>query len=680
MKHFFLIIFLLNCFVLNAQLPNRELQSIENLIDEILFRLAEEGEEGFEYSMHYDELLALAQSPINLNRTTQERMKDLFFLSDIQIENILFYIYQFGTMQTIYELRLIDGLTETDIKRMLPFVYVGEKQRTTKKIYWREVLKFGKSNLFVRFDRNLETARGFIPDENGVTRYAGSPIYHSLRYQFQYRNRILFGITAEKDAGEQFLADRKGYDFFSAYIQLNEIGRFKTITLGDFRANFGEGLVMRQNFRMGKSAQALNISRTRAGLRKSTSTDEYNFLRGIGATMSFGNFDVTAFYSNKKISADTTGGTFPTIVKNGLHRTATEIARRKTVNQQVIGGNVSLIRNNYQIEFTVVHTSFSLPLEPNPNVYNAHFFSGKSQTSGGFHYRLRWHKLNFFGETAMTDNLAFATTNGVSFMPISRAGFVVLHRYFAPEYNALFANAFGETSRTSNEKGIYLGTEIYPVRRWKISAYADATSFPWLRYGVSSPSNTTDYMLNADFTVHRNLWMLWRVNYKKREMNFTASTNPTAELIPHKRLAFRYGLNSVYGNFRFQTLVLGNVVRRSDFDWTYGVSALQDVSYVFKKIPLRIDFRYQFFDVENFDNRIYTYERDVLHAFSIPMNYGIGSRYYLNVKYDLRKNISIWFKISQTTFADDRETTGTGNDQIEGNRRTNARLLMRWKF
>jgi hypothetical protein len=62
------------------------------------------------------------------------------------------------------------------------------------------------------------------------------------------------------------------------------------------------------------------------------------------------------------------------------------------------------------------------------------------------------------------------------------------------------------------------------------------------------------------------------------------------------------------------------------------------------------------------------------------MNYGIGSRYYVNLKYDLRDNVSLWFKFSQTVFADDRETTGTGNDQIEGNRRTNVRFLMRWRI
>lgn len=678
----FVIVFLLASVVLclRAQIPASI--SIENLVGDILIGLTEEYEDEFDFSLYYDDLIALAQNPVNLNTATREQLRDLFFLSDVQLENICHYIYRFGAMRSIYELRLIDGLDDEDIRRMLPFVYVGAEKRTSKKIYWREVWKYGKNNVYLRLDGNIEKSKGYLPDEDGGTKYAGAPFYHSLKYQFQYRNRILFGLTAEKDAGEQFFSDKKGYDFFSGYIQLNEIGKIKTISLGDYRANFGEGLVLRTNFSMGKSAQALNISQTKAGLRKYSSTDEYNFFRGIGATVALGNFDITAFYSNKKIAGDTLGGVFPSIYKTGLHRTSSEIRKRRTVNQQVAGGNLTFTRLNYQFGLTITHALFDHFLEPERTVYNVHAFSGNRQTTAGLHYRFRWQKFNFFGETAATDNLAFATINGLSFMPLSRVGLVALFRYLTPEYAALYANAFGATSSGGgNEKGFYLGTEIYPARKWKISAYADGVRFPWLKYGVYSPTFGSDYMLHAEFTIHRNLFMNWRINYKQKEVNFAESDLPTVQVVSHEKLSFRYGLNAVYGNFRFQTLLNGNMVRKSDFNLTYGISALQDISFTFRKIPLRIDFRYQIFDAEDYENRIHSYEKDVLYAFSIPMNYGVGSRYYLNVKYDLlRDNISLWFKFAQTVYADDREKTGSGNDEIEGNRKTTVKLLLRWKF
>ena len=139
-------------------------------------------------------------------------------------------------------------------------------------------------------------------------------------------------------------------------------------------------------------------------------------------------------------------------------------------------------------------------------------------------------------------------------------------------------------------------------------------------------------------------------------------------------------LDRTYGRFRFQTLLYGNLSRRADAAWTYGVSAVQDVSYTFAHIPLRLDFRYQFFDARDYDNRIYCYERDVLHAFSIPMNYGLGSRYYLNAKYDLLDCLTVWLKVAQTVYADGRTEVGTGRDRTPGNRRTTVRALVRWKF
>ncbi|MFT3752218.1 MAG: hypothetical protein QM800_04855 [Paludibacter sp.] len=124
----------------------------------------------------------------------------------------------------------------------------------------------------------------------------------------------------------------------------------------------------------------------------------------------------------------------------------------------------------------------------------------------------------------------------------------------------------------------------------------------------------------------------------------------------------------------------GNLSRKGDADWTYGVIASQDVSYAFQTIPLKIDFRYQFFDAVDYENRFYSYEKDVLYAFSIPMYFGLGTRYYLNLKYELNRNLSFWFKMAQTIYADDRESLSSGNETIQGNRKTDVRLLLKWEF
>ncbi|HRZ96732.1 MAG TPA: helix-hairpin-helix domain-containing protein [Paludibacter sp.] len=661
----------------------------EQLIADIFEQFAAESDESIDYETFYEELLAASQHPLNLNNTTKEELEHLPFLSDVQIENILFYLYRYGPMQTIFELQLIDGIDMTDIRRMLPFVVLGKAEVQQPKIYWRDVFKYGKSDIMMRISRGAETKEGYYPAENDPEeeenvnsgKYIGSQFYNSTKYHFRFKDRILFGLTAEKDAGEQFMGSRnKGYDFYSAYAQLNNIGKMKRIVLGDYRANFGLGLVLHPDFGMGKSSYVLNVMPRNSGLKKFSSTDEYNFFRGVGATLKTGKMDLTAFYSLKNIDGDTLNGNFTSIYKTGLHRTSNEFDKKHTIRQQVIGGNATLTLLNLQVGLTAVHTRFDHTLMPEKLVYNYFYFSGNQQTTAGMNYRYRWHKMNLFGETAIADNLALATINGFSVSPLSTVSLVVLHRYFSPGFDTFYANTFSESTRVNNETGMYIGAEIRPFRKWKVAVYSDSYRFPWTKFTINAPSNGMDYLLQTDFAPHRNLNMFWRFKYEQK-MNNASDTEAIMPVInPVSKTSLRYQLVYSYGNFSTKTMVESNLVKTGHSTPGYGVTALQDLSYKFKKIPLRVDFRYQFFDAVDYENRFYTYEKDILYAFSIPMYYGSGSRYYVNLKYELTQQISIWFKIAQTAYTDERETIGTGNEELMGNRKTDFNFLIKWEF
>jgi hypothetical protein len=657
----------------------------EQLIADIFEQYAAESDEALDFETFYDDLMALSQNPVQINSATREDFERIPFLSDIQIENLLFYLYRYGPMQTIYELQLVEGLDMTDIRRMLPFVVLGSTEKKGEKIFLNEVFRYGRSEMLVRMDYTAEKRSGYLSKEfenvDGEkymkAPYSGSPIYNSLRYRFNYRNRVQFGITTEKDAGEQFI--RKGYDFFSAFAQLDNIGKVYRAVFGDFRANFGMGLVLHPDFSVGKSAYVTNVVPKNRGLKKFGSTDEYNFFRGAGVTLRFGKMDVTAFYSNKKIDGDTLGGVFPSIYKTGLHRTDAEIAKRKTVTQQVAGFNTTINFNRLQLGITAVNTVFDAELQPAKSVYNYHYFSGKQQTVAGLNYRFRLRNFNFFGETALSDRLAPATINGVSVQPVSTVSLIALYRYFSPEYDTFYANTFSESTRVNNESGFYLGAEVRPFRKWKISAYTDSYRFAWPKFTASAPSNGMDYLLQADYAPQRRLNMYWRLRYEDKLNNF-AGNAVLPELKEFRKTSLRYQMVYTFGNFAIKSLIEVNFSQIATQTPDFGASALQDVSYAFSTLPLKIDFRYQFFDAANYDNRFYLYEKDVLYAFSIPMFYGTGSRYYVNVRYDINRKLSIWFKAAQTRYADARESIGSGNDLITGNKKTDFRMLVRWEF
>lgn len=686
-KLFILLIFML---LQGLKLLSQEINPVtEQFIAGLFEQYAEESDEDLDFETYLEDLMLLSYQPINLNKTHREELEKLFFLSDMQIENILYYQYRFGTIQTLYELQLVDGLGMNEIRNMLPFVYVGDVDAVSLPIRWNDVRKRGKNEVLMRFDRTLEQKQGYLladkSQEDASTinakKYLGSPLYHSVRYRFRYKDRLQWGITAEKDAGEQFWGSaHKGYDFYSAHVQVTDVGKFKNIVLGDYKANFGNGLVVRSDFSMGKSSYVLNVSPRANGLRKYSSANEENFFRGAGATLRFGRTDVTAFFSVRKHDADTAGQLLSSLYTTGYHRTLNELNKKNTVGSRLAGVNMTQTGSWWQIGFTGMYTKTDLSLKPNKSIYNYHYFEGDQLAVWGAHYRLRWHKLNVFGETAMMQNQSVATLNGVSFSPFSRVSLVVLQRAYGTAFDNRFAIAFSETSRINNEKGIYVGAEVRPYRKWKLAAYADSYWFDWPKYGIDQPSVGKDFLLQTDYTPSRRTTMLLRAKYEEKLSNMSGTGEVLPVVVPLRKFSSRYQLSYSYSNFTFRNTLEYNWVRKGDADFTYGAMALQDISYVFRRLPLRIDLRYQFFDAIDYQNRFYTYERDVLYAFSIPVSYGLGSRYYLNLKYEYSKQLSVWLKLSQTRYADERETISSGNEQIVGNSKTDIRLLLKWSL
>ena len=85
----------------------------ENLMEEVLEDLSVNNsvdnavnEPNWENEL--EELSVRLHEPVVLNRATRQQLEQFPFLSDIQIEHLLAYIYIHGQMETIYELQLVE--------------------------------------------------------------------------------------------------------------------------------------------------------------------------------------------------------------------------------------------------------------------------------------------------------------------------------------------------------------------------------------------------------------------------------------------------------------------------------------------------------------------------------------------------------------------------------------------
>lgn len=107
---------------LYAQQPDKSQEINLLLWEENLEQLAVD--EDYSWEAELEELSRCLQEPVNLNTATREQLEQFPFLSDLQVENLLAYVYIHGQMQTVYELQLVEEMDKRTIELLLPFVCV----------------------------------------------------------------------------------------------------------------------------------------------------------------------------------------------------------------------------------------------------------------------------------------------------------------------------------------------------------------------------------------------------------------------------------------------------------------------------------------------------------------------------------------------------------------------------
>lgn len=691
----FLLIFELN--VLNSQekkfdIPENYEEIIENYIEEISANTDKE----IDYTNLYEDLIYFLDNPLNINSATVEDLEKLQILSDFQIQSLLNYIKEYGYFYSIYELLNVPGFNSYFVQLILPFVTVEIPQK--KFNLETEKLKYGKHKIFLRTQRILQKQEGYrdITDSalivNPNSRYLGDPMRYYVRYNYTYKNRISSGFTAEKDPGEEFFkgTQKRGFDFYSGHLLLRKVGPIKTLVLGDYYAQFGQGLILWPGYIYGKSSMVNNVRRKSQGLKKYSSTDENQFFRGSGMTLNYKNTDFTFFYSNKKIDAnvtflDTATGEAEVISgfqTSGLHAIPSEINDRKTVREEILGSNFTFNSKFLKIGLTGLHYTYSAQLKKSNSIYNKFDFSGKENTNASIDYNLIIkNSVTLFGEAGISANGGKGLINGMLFSLSPQTNFAIVYRNYEKNFQALYGQPFAESSLPANESGIYIGTNIMPLSKWNISAYYDIFRFPWLKYQIYSPSTGFDYFVEISYMPNRYVKTYFRYREKSKPENISTEVN--------KNLIYETE-NTYKRNYRFHISykVHPLIEFRNRFEYvTYqtehksekGIYIYQDCIYKAKKIPLNIALRYGLFDTDSYDTRIYAYENDILYAFGIPPVYYKGTRFYITIKYTIIKNLDLWLRYGEFYYSN-KQIISSGLTQINGNVKSEVKLQLRYIF
>lgn len=624
-----------------------------------------------------EELSNRLQEPVNLNSATREQLEQFPFLSDIQIEHLLAYIYIHGQMETIYELQLVEELDRQTIQYLLPFVCI-KAINNEPAFRWKTMLKdagrYGKNEVLTRLDIPFYKRKGYEHT------YLGPSVYNSVKYTFRYRDQLYAGGVAEKDAGEPFAAlhNRYGYDYYSFYLLLQNCGRLKSLAVGNYRLSFGQGLVMSTDYLMGKTIYASSFNNRSTGIKRHSSTDEYNYFRGVATTVALTKrLSVSAFYSHRNMDGIVTDGEITSVYKTGLHRSRKEADKKNLLTSQLTGGNVSYQQNHIRLGITGVYYVFNRLYEPELTGYSKYNIHGNHFYNLGIDYAYRWRRFSFQGETAIGKQ-GWASLNRLQYSPVQDIQFILIHRFYSYDYWAMYAHSFGEGSTVQNEQGYYVGLETTPFSHWRFFVSFDLFSFPWKKYRINKPSRGTDGLIQATFTPRTNLSMYLKYRYKQKERDLTGSKGTLTLPIFHHQLRYRlnYSLNDVFSS---RTTLDYNHFHSQDRAATKGYQVTQMISSQLPWTRLFADVQGSYFCTDDYDSRVYVSEKGLLYTFYTPSFQGRGFRCAVRLRYELNKHWLFITKFGETIYLN-RNEIGSGNDLIYGNKKADIQMQLRIKF
>ncbi|MGE8244105.1 MAG: ComEA family DNA-binding protein [Sphingobacterium sp.] len=650
-------------------------------LEELFESLSEELPEDTDLSELSEKWTYYLKNPIDLNKTDGTELIELRFIDPLLLQRLIEHRQVSGDFINILEIQSIEGFNTGIVSLLLPFVKVGEASPFTGS-------KFNdlSHEFILRYGRTIEKTKGYQIIDTTRFRYLGDPNRYAFRYRANLKDKIRLAINMEKDAGETFFRDKQklGFDFYGVSLFVKSIGPVRNLVIGDYALQFGQGLSMWNGLSFGKGGLVQNTARQGIGVKQYTSLNEVNFMRGITGTLQLWRFEITPYFSYQNIDAnvadDIESRVIKTIAKSGLHRTVTEQRYRNAAHQMTYGMNVLWRYNRFKIGVNFNQSQLDAIKLKGTGKRQQYDFEGDVLQNISLYTNYTFRNVHLFGEYASSLDGGSAMLLGsiVSLHP--RLSTVVLVRNYRKNYHTFYGQGFGESSNTSNEEGIYAGLTYQLARKLVWSSYVDIFSFPEAKFQADTGSVGADFFSQLSYIWYKKGQLALRYRNRLKQTDYIGEGQTESGLVNSSkqqvRIEFQYKLNRIW---TIRSRAEANLFQKEYADNSLGYLFYQDVFWKPDVGKIQLNTRIAYFQTDTYDNRIYAYENDVLYASGFGMYNMKGWRAYLNLRYRINHNLDIWTKYG-IYYYPDKDTIGTGLDEISGNRRSEIKVQLRWQL
>lgn len=601
-------------------------------------------DESFESA--YEGLVQMISRPINLNQASIETLLSFGVLSVQQAKNIVDYRSKNGAFLSFYELQAVHELPMEVIARLRPFVTINDRDAAIDHTLVKRLIKESNNYFLMRISRAWN-------EGDDSPSYTGSPEHMLVRFRSQRPGDFSVGFNTEKDAGEPVGWKRNyyGFDRWSFHAQLQNKGIIKNVVIGDFQAQFGQGLAMGGAFGPGKGAETITtMRRVNIGIVPYTSAYESGNMRGLGLSLALpkkieASILLSSVRRDASIESDRDRTTASAMQRSGLHRTTTEIEGKGRLNEKQWG--CVLQRRSGPLELGVMCTQsvFGYPILPNPMPYNQFAFRGTSLLQTGFFFGYTAARISTFGEYVKELGHGEGWVAGALGSVTRRLDIALLIRKYDPDFHPRFSNAISENSSPSNETGVYMGWRYQFNRKVTVTAYLDLFTFPWLRYRAYAPSAGYEWLFRLSYQPTRSMLFFLQAREETKMRNAAVGQATYDQAAGTKNNYWVHAEAGLRDHIRFRTkLQFSRFAENGTV--TRGVCLSQDLRVGWKQ--WEVVARYALFDTDDYDNRLYTYENDVLFAYAMPAYNGTGIRKMLMTRINLTRHITVWARYAET--------------------------------
>lgn len=583
--------------------------------------------------IYIEKLYDLYENPVRINSSDEGEISRLFFLTDFQVKVLIDYVNTTGKIVSVYELPNLTGFDRETALMMSLFITIDdEPEDKTIRYRWRNTLL---TNLTYK-----------TSDNDSV--WSGSSARLLTKYKFT-AGGFSGGFTAEKDPGEELLTGNYHMpDMLSFHISYKGKGVVRRIIIGDYSARFGQGTNINTGIRNSLSLNSPGYMAARSEIRPYTSTDENSFFRGAGADLALGNFSLSMFFSANNTDA-TTGEseTVKSFYTSGLHNTGNSMKKKDQLTDTNYGANLSYNYKNIRLGATWSQQQLSLPVKNEGKDPEKLFgFSGAENSLYSVYYNSMISRVLLYGELSVNELFKRAVIQGLTLRPSDRLSINILYRNYEEGYISLHGNGPGITSSAASGKTL-LGNFTFEAAKFLfISGGCGIREYSWLRYRVSSPSCDIRKEIRIRYHPSDKFNLEGSYNY-----HLSTRDDERENSVPLLKESTLRSYTSVFRYNIAENLTLGTRIYGKFTGGTSekGFAMVQDMNYIFRRVPVTIWIRFGLFDTGGWDTRIYIYENDLLYSYSIPALYGSGSKNYILISWKIKEKAEIRFKYGITT-------------------------------